>query len=149
MLTGRQKRRNADMLATLAPDVRELAKMHLSRCAEGGVDLLVVQAARGMEEQASLYAQGRTMPGSVVTNARPGYSWHNFGRAYDVAVVEAGKPVWDSPGYDKAGEVGGALGLVWGGGFRKVKGDLGHFEYHPGLTLAMARRFFSKKKEGA
>lgn len=38
-----------------------------------------------MEEQASLYAQGRDKPGLVVTNAKPGLSFHNYGLATDWA----------------------------------------------------------------
>ena len=41
------------------------------------VDFSVTTGHRTMEEQARLYAQGRTMPGSIVTNARPGDSTHN------------------------------------------------------------------------
>lgn len=139
MLTDTQIKRNDRNLETLQPDVRELARRHLGLCAGEGIDLLVVQAYRGMEQQAALYAKGRSGHGKAVTNAGPGYSWHNFGRAYDVAVIEDGKVLWDSPKYAHAGAIGKKLGLVWGGDFRSVKGDLGHFEYHPGLTLAQIR----------
>jgi peptidoglycan L-alanyl-D-glutamate endopeptidase CwlK len=131
--------RNKAMLNTLVEDVRSLAGRHILACEDDGVLLLVVQAKRTNEEQAVLYAKGRTAPGGKVTNARPGYSWHNFGRAYDVVVVEDGNIVWEGPKYKKAGEIGKSLGLVWGGDFKGVRGDLGHFEYHPGLTLAGAR----------
>ena len=139
MLTDAQMRRNDRNLETLKPDVRELARRHLGLCAGEGIDLLIVQAYRGMEQQAALYAKGRSATGKAVTNARPGYSWHNFRRAYDVAVIEGGKALWDGPKYARAGAIGKKLGLVWGGDFRSVRGDLGHFEYHPGLTLAQAR----------
>lgn len=33
---------------------------------------------RSLDEQAALYAKGRTAPGSKVTNAKPGQSAHNF-----------------------------------------------------------------------
>ena len=139
MLSDAQKRRNERNLESLHPDVRELARRHLELCASEGIDLLVVQAYRGMEQQAALYAKGRSAPGKIVTNARPGYSWHNFGRAYDVAVIEDGKLLWDGPKYARPGAIGKELGLAWGGDFRSVRGDLGHFEYHPGLTLAQMR----------
>lgn len=38
---------------------------------------------RMFEEQDELYAQGRTKPGNIVTNARGGDSWHNYGLAAD------------------------------------------------------------------
>ena len=36
-----------------------------------------------MEEQTALYAIGRTSPGKVVTKARAGESYHNYGLAFD------------------------------------------------------------------
>ncbi|MGA2193081.1 MAG: M15 family metallopeptidase [Nitrospirota bacterium] len=139
MLTARQTELNDSRLNTLLPEVREIAKRHLGLCTDKSVYLLVVQAYRSFDSQESLYRSGRSEPGLLLTNARPGYSWHNFGRAYDVAVIEDGQIVWDSPKYRTAGEIGNSLGLVWGGDFTSVHGDLGHFEYHPGLTMAEAR----------
>jgi peptidoglycan L-alanyl-D-glutamate endopeptidase CwlK len=130
---------NRARLSTLEPGTGNLGRRHVAACREAGITLLVTQAYRDMDEQAALYAKGRTEPGRVVTNARPGYSWHNFRRAYDVAVVDGGQVIWAGPEYVRAGEIGKSLGLVWGGGFGSIKGDLGHFEYHPGMTLARAR----------
>ena len=39
----------------------------------------VTQGLRTMVEQEALYAQGRTAPGAIVTNAQPGQSPHNPG----------------------------------------------------------------------
>ena len=93
-----------------------------------------------MEEQAALYAQGRTAPGNIVTKAKPGTSWHNFGLAFDVAVVVNGQPTWpdDEALWSKVGDLGKRLGLEWGGDFASFK-DLPHFQFHPGLTLEQAR----------
>lgn len=43
----------------------------------------VVQGLRNWEDQAKLYAQGRTAPGDIVTDAPPGHSMHEFGLAVD------------------------------------------------------------------
>jgi peptidoglycan LD-endopeptidase CwlK len=127
-------------LATLTTDTRALAEKHIALCNDEGISLLVVQATRSFQEQSWIYAIGRSKPGKVVTNAAPGWSWHNFGRAYDVAVMVDGKPDWNRNAmYEKAGEIGSTIGLIWGGSFRHQKGDLGHFEYHPDLTLNDAR----------
>lgn len=143
MLSPTEKQKNEELLATLLPEVGELARRHLALSEEAGIDLLVVQAERTYSAQAALYATGRTRPGRIVTNAMPGYSWHNFGRAYDVAIVgEAGRLMWEGPRYRKVGQLGTGIGLVWGGDFSAIRGDLGHFEYHPGLTLAEARAAF-------
>ena len=41
-----------------------------------------------MEEQAALFAIGRTAPGKIVTKARPGESYHNHGLAFDWAPLK-------------------------------------------------------------
>ena len=57
--------------------------------------MFVVNGLRTYQEQHRLYLQGRKTPGSVVTNADSGESYHNFGLAFDFAVVKNGRAVWD------------------------------------------------------
>ncbi len=52
-----------------------------------------------MQEQDALYARRRTAPGPRVTNARGGYSNHNFGIAWDIGLFRGGKYLEDSPLY--------------------------------------------------
>jgi peptidoglycan L-alanyl-D-glutamate endopeptidase CwlK len=47
----------------------------------------MVQGLRTFEEQAILYAKGRTAPGRKVTNAKPGASFHQYGLAFDYALL--------------------------------------------------------------
>ena len=42
---------------------------------------------RTFAEQAEIFAQGRTKPGKIVTNARPGLSAHNYGLAVDIVLI--------------------------------------------------------------
>lgn len=49
-----------------------------------GFNLRVTSDYRSFEEQDELYAQGRTKPGNIVTNAKGGESLHNYGVAFDV-----------------------------------------------------------------
>ncbi len=51
------------------------------------VAIRVVEWYRTIERQNEIYAQGRTKPGDIVTNARGGSSYHNFGLAIDIAFV--------------------------------------------------------------
>lgn len=51
-----------------------------------GLTARIISGTRTFDEQNKLYAQGRTSPGNVVTNARAGYSNHNFGIAWDVGI---------------------------------------------------------------
>lgn len=124
----------------LDPAIQDLAKGLLVKAAQDGIELVVVQGLRTNEEQARLYAQGRTAPGAVVTNSPPGSSWHNFGLAFDVAIYNNGKAEWpeNEQLWQRIGAIGKSIGLEWGGDFKSIR-DRPHFEYHPGMTLSMAR----------
>jgi hypothetical protein len=130
--------RSEKALAQLEPVTARLAREHLRRLAAEGWTFKVTSGYRSFTEQERLYAQGRTAPGSIVTKARAGSSWHNYGVAYDLTQFRGGKPVWDGPAYDVAGQIGMELGLEWGGAWRKFK-DRPHFQRNVGLTLAQAR----------
>lgn len=135
-------------LADLHPHVRSMAERLLADAAAAGVPLTVTATLRSLKVQEALYAQGRTCPGCIVTNAKPGYSYHNFGLAIDVVPTELLKlPRWgDTPQYQartdalwaKVGELGKAVGFRWGGDFRSIR-DRPHFEWSDGLTLAQLR----------
>lgn len=113
---------------------------HINECRDAGIDILVTSTFRDAESQSALYAQGRTTPGKIVTNARGGQSWHNWRCAYDVVPLRNGKPVWGTTGEDlklwkRVGEIGKACGLEWGGDWKQLR-DLPHFQWTGGLTLA-------------
>ncbi len=58
-----------------------------------GACFIVTCFHRSNADQAFAYAQGRTAPGNIVTNAKPGESPHNWCMAKDVALVIDGKLV--------------------------------------------------------
>jgi peptidoglycan L-alanyl-D-glutamate endopeptidase CwlK len=105
--------------------------------ARAGVLLRPTQTLRTYAEQDALYAQGRTLPGNIVTHAPSGYSYHNFARAFDVAQV--GKdPYPDSDDFwNFVGDIGEQVGLEWGGRWKHP--DRPHFQHTEGLTLAQLR----------
>jgi len=81
----------------------------------------VTQGLRSWNEQTRLYEQGRTLPGKIVTNAKPGYSWHNLGLAVDVVPMDAeDKPDWNvqHPDWQTIHSAARALGLTCGADFR-------------------------------
>ncbi|WP_425230224.1 M15 family metallopeptidase [Sphingomonas sp.] len=135
-------------LDDLHPTVHAMAQTLLARAAAAGIPLAVTFTFRSMETQAKLYAQGRTAPGKRVTNAKPGYSFHNFGLALDVVPAELEKlPDWgDIPAHQvrtdqlwaKIGTIGKAIGFRWGGDFGTIK-DRPHFEWSGSLDLADLR----------
>lgn len=107
-----------------------------------GYTLKVICGTRDWAEQSALYAKGRTTAGPKVTNARAGYSFHNFGCAFDIglftssgAYVTSGTPykelVQECPFAHAA--------VAWGGSFKSLK-DYPHFEWHgSGKTTAELR----------
>ena len=124
----------------LHPTVQDKCRAHMAACEEAGISLIITSTYRSPEEQAVLYAQGRTAPGKIVTKAKPGQSMHNHRLAYDVVPLRNGKPVWGTSGEDgvlwrKVGALGVEQGLEWAGNWVKFK-ESAHFQWTNGLTLA-------------
>jgi len=100
-----------------------LAEAFLAECEKQGLDVLVVCTLRTLDEQAALYSQGRTTPGKIVTNAKPGSSAHNYGFAMDCCPLLNGKLIWGLPEGDAVsdplwqqyGAIARQCGLEWGG----------------------------------
>lgn len=140
---------NAQRLARVHPRLAELGLRMIELCAQAGVAVLITQGLRTWQEQDALYAQGRSQPGKIVTHARGGQSWHNFGLAFDIVVLDSvGKAEWDTghPGWKEAARIGKSLGLEWGGDWSRFK-DLPHFQLVNGLTLAKCRELFPQGLE--
>lgn len=131
---------NSRSLDDLLPQVKSLAEKFIARCKEEGIDLLITSTYRDKESQAALFAQGRTAPGKIVTNARAGQSFHNWRVAFDVVPLRNGKPVWNTTNDDavlwkRIGAIGKECGLEWAGEWRNFK-EFPHFQYTGGFTLA-------------
>jgi peptidoglycan LD-endopeptidase CwlK len=112
----------------------------LADCASAGLDILVTCTLRSMEDQAVLYAQGRTTPGRIVTNAKPGQSAHNYGLALDVVPIVHGKPDWsgNSPVWEQLASLGQGHGLQWLGAPGSAFIEQAHFQHPQWKTLAGA-----------
>jgi len=126
---------NSRDLNDLLPAVRLKAEELLSKAKELGIDLIVTSTYRDKESQDELYAIGRTKPGKRVTNARGGYSFHNYRVAFDVVPLVAGKASWDDMAlWQRIGILGEEIGLEWGGNWRGFK-DIPHFQLTMGKSL--------------
>lgn len=122
----------------LHPIVARAAKKLIDRSYARGVPIVITQGLRTIAEQNALYEQGRTKPGNIVTNAKGGYSNHNFGLAIDFALLMPdGKNVaWTvNSDWMKVVEEAKNLGFAWGGDWKSFK-DYPHFEMTFGLTTA-------------
>lgn len=123
----------------LHPELCKRVQKLLDRCKSEGLNVDLFQGLRSFDEQAELYANGRTKPGKIVTNAKPGSTWHNYGLAVDIVFkTPKGKWTWDeSCDWAKLGKLGKECGLSWGGDWKKLK-DRPHFELTAGLTIGEA-----------
>lgn len=112
----------------LHPKFREIAKGFIEECEETlNITLRIVQGLRTIEEQNDLYAQGRTKPGPIVTKAKGGSSFHNYGVAIDVVELVDGKANWNFD-YRKLRIIYPKYTLQWGAdwdgdGKTKAEGD--------------------------
>lgn len=123
-------------LTDLLPPARRRAVAFLDTCKAAGIDVIITSTLRTNAQQDALYAQGRTAPGKVVTNARAGQSWHNYGLAFDFCPIVNGKPAWaDSKQFTRCGQIAESVGLEWAGRWVKFK-EMAHCQYTGGLTLA-------------
>lgn len=114
-------------LLLLEPEVQPLAATLLKLARARFPKTVVASTRRTCAEQNAIYAQGRTKPGPVVTQARGCMSWHVVGRAMDLNLGSTAK----GSDYAALGKAWVAMGGKWGGDF----GDPGHFEYHPGMVI--------------
>jgi peptidoglycan LD-endopeptidase CwlK len=122
--------RSEKVIATLLPEAQPYARALVTKAGADGITIKVISGLRTYDEQNDLYAQGRTKPGRIVTNARGGFSNHNFGIAFDVGVFEGSQYLDESPKYKAVGVLGTDLGLEWGGNWKTIQ-DEPHFQLRP------------------
>ncbi len=67
----------------LFPPFVAILDLFESKLQAANLPFYIYMGLRDFETQDALYAQGRTAPGGIVTNAKGGYSWHNYGLAAD------------------------------------------------------------------
>lgn len=121
---------NSRDLADLRRDVRANCEVFLAECKAAGLPVLVTQTLRDNEYQATLYAKGRTAPGSIVTNSRT-TTFHGTGLAFDICKNIRGEEYSDAEFFRKCAEIGKRVGFSWGGDWRSFK-DLPHFQWDNG-----------------
>lgn len=129
-------------ISRLRPDVAANCRVFIQRCAAEGLPVLVVETVRDLEYQASLYAQGRTKPGKIVTNQKtPSFHWDKVALAFDVCKNVKGHEYDDSDFFRRCGAIGKEMGFTWGGDWKSLP-DRPHFQWDDGgrYTAAMVRK---------
>ncbi len=126
-----------------------------------GLEFYIFQNYRSYAEQLALYLQGRDIhyniidKNKIVTNAKPGYSFHNFAVASDWVHKDKGKWLWDyyEPGtkilkqcWHRYGEICQDFGLIWGGNTIKIGDDwdFPHNQLKTKISLEEFRNLYAK-----
>lgn len=129
----------------LHPIVEEKSEELARQAQAAGIDILITDGFRSIEEQDGLHAQGRNMAGNIVTHARGGESYHNYGLAIDFALqLENGDVAWDierdgngngKSDWFEVAAIGKELGFTWGGDWQNFK-DYPHLQMTFGLSIS-------------
>lgn len=110
-------------IETLEPEFAERVKLLLAGIKSlSGRDWVITSGRRTIAYQNELYAQGRTAPGKVVTNAKGGQSPHNFGLAADLAPLKNGNIWWNAPRqvWQQMADLAVEIGLTSGFYFKTI-----------------------------
>jgi peptidoglycan LD-endopeptidase CwlK len=126
-----------DRIALLHPKIREEVRLIVDLANSkltGRAQVRIVEGLRTFEEQTAIYNQGRTTKGPIVTKAKAGQSYHNYGLGIDYCLLIDGKEIsWDSKkDFDADGiadwmevvKIFEEHGYTWGKAFN----DLPHME---------------------
>ena len=133
-----------ESVSELHPAVQEAVETLIDRAYDKDIEVVITDDLRTEEEQEALYARGREMEGNIVTHARSGESYHNYGLAVDYAIRNhGGEIIWDIH-YDgndngeadwfEIAEIAKDLGFEWGGDFSHFK-DYPHLQMTFGLSI--------------
>jgi len=123
--------------------------------ANGAGDYKMIGGTRTYAQQNALYAKGRSTGGRRVTNARGGYSNHNFGIAGDNGVFGKDGSYLDSSNPPLAAKIHKQVSdwakqnfpeeIEWGGDWRSFK-DTPHFQFRNGLSTFQMRSLVAAGK---
>lgn len=128
-------------MGAVHPQVKALTIELIKRAYHEGINIRITAGLRTNAEQQRLYNQGRTTPGNIVTNARPGQSIHNFGLAIDYVLVNEDDTnvSWAvNKEWRRVGAIGKQLGFQWGGDWTSFR-DYPHLDLQRGMSLANLR----------
>jgi len=138
--------------------VRDIYENQICPALTGDYFCRIIYTYRSPEEQAEIYARGRTKlfdaQGNrlgIVTKAKPGLSWHQWSLALDFCLVNKNSVSWDiTRDYDKDGkadwiEVADIFkrnGYEWGGDWKSFK-DYPHIQSPSKYTLKQMMKKYS------
>lgn len=129
----------------LNPIVKERSNQLIEQSAKQGIVIVITDGFRSVADQNLLYQEGRTTGGNIVTNAKGGGSYHNYGLAIDFALkTPSEKVIWDmqydgnkngKSDWNEVVKLAKGLGFEWGGDWAQFQ-DYPHLQMDFGLTVA-------------
>lgn len=130
---------NSRDLKDLRADVRANVEILLSLCRAQEMKVLITQTKRDNEYQAYLYAQGRTRPGSIVTNSKT-TTFHGAGLAVDFCQNIKGAEYKEAAFFQNVAILAKHMGFSWGGDWKSFP-DFPHLQWdnHGKYTTSMLR----------
>lgn len=117
-----------DLHKDFQPMVKALLEQGQEAIKHTGYTFFITDGYRSLDEQAALYASGRTIVGQVKTMAAPGQSPHNYGLAVDLAFQKNKQLSYDNDLYALIDPIARKLGFVLGVDWTRFK-DRPHFEF--------------------
>ena len=120
---------NYPKVTALHPKIADALSMTINECKARKLNVAMHIGLRTPEQQDVLYAQGRTIPGTIITKARAWESYHCLGLAVDIVFKdEKGNWTWDEKyDWNGLGTVGKLFGFHWGGDWTSWP-DRPHFQ---------------------
>ncbi|MBN2664518.1 MAG: M15 family metallopeptidase, partial [Bacteroidales bacterium] len=132
---------NEQKIKQLHPKLRFKARKFISNAKRKGYDLRITESLRTFDRQNNLYAQGRTTSGQIVTNAKAGSSFHNYGLAIDVVDRKNGY----NTNWAEIGKIGKKAGFTWGGDWQGFT-DRPHFQIDLGYKISELLQLYNSGK---
>ena len=133
--------RNNAAVLTLVPIVQGKANDILWWCKQNGIEILITQGFRSWSGQAWDYASGRFRPGSIVTRAKPGYSFHQYGVAFDFVPTDLSGGIHynDMNRIQQVAHFAKSQGWEWGGDWPEPATDNPHLQFTQGHDINFFR----------
>ena len=155
-----------DRIKLMHPKLRdEVSSIYNEICEalKGSAICRFAYTLRTFAEQDELYAKGRTKAGKIVTNAKGGLSYHNYGLALDIVLLvdKDGNGTYEEASWDIKKDFDGdgksdwleivtifkQHGWTWGGDWKFV--DAPHFEKTFGYSVRQLLDMYNAKKVDA
>lgn len=133
--------RNEAVINTLLPTVTLEAKLLLAECERQGIWILLTQGYRSFLGQTWDYASGRYRPGPIITDAKPGWSFHQWRVAIDFVPADGNGGIHyeDAARIQQVADIAKSQGWQWGGDFPRVFKDRPHLQFTGGHPIEYFR----------